>query len=126
MGVQIQETFFPQDGARPHTANEIFHLLNEHFSNSAISDRFLQRFGYGWSWPPYSPDLNPCDYFLWWYPKDNTYRNNPHTADEMKEETEAAVTRTSPDTLGSVVANFQHQLQMMLDAGSSLAEYVFH
>ena len=21
----------------------------------------------GLEWPPYSPDLNPCDYFLWCY-----------------------------------------------------------
>jgi hypothetical protein len=58
------------------------------------------------SWPPYSTDLNPCDYCLWGYLKDNVYRNNPHTVHEMKRETEAAVIKIIPDILGRVLVNF--------------------
>jgi hypothetical protein len=32
-----------------------------------------------WSWSPYSPDMNPCAYFLWGFLKDSVYRNNSHT-----------------------------------------------
>jgi hypothetical protein len=45
-----------------HTKNAIFHALNEYFSNNAITDRFSGHFGYEWSWPPYSSDVNLCDY----------------------------------------------------------------
>jgi hypothetical protein len=31
MGVNMDETFFQQEGARPHTANAVLHFLNEHF-----------------------------------------------------------------------------------------------
>ncbi|GBM98968.1 hypothetical protein AVEN_181010-1 [Araneus ventricosus] len=31
-------------------------------------------------WPPYSPDLNPCDSFLWGYIKDKVYAGNPRAS----------------------------------------------
>lgn len=40
----------------------------------------------GWSWPQYSPDLNPCNHVLWGCLKDSVYRNNPHTIVILKEE----------------------------------------
>ena len=36
-------------------------------------------------WPPYSPDLNPPDYFLWGYLKDRVYQDNPDTIERLKE-----------------------------------------
>ncbi len=27
-------------------------------------------------WPPYCPDLNPCDYFLWGFLKDRVFSEN--------------------------------------------------
>jgi hypothetical protein len=44
----------------------------------------------------------------------------------MKEETEAAVIGIIPDNLGRGVANFQHRLQMMMDASGSHTKHVFH
>jgi hypothetical protein len=53
-------------------------------------------------------------------------RNNPYTVHEVKEETEAADIRITPDTLVRAVANSKHWLQIMLDAGGSHIEHVFH
>jgi hypothetical protein len=36
-------------------------------------------------WSLRSPDLNPCDFCLWGMLKDKVYVNNPHTAEELKE-----------------------------------------
>jgi hypothetical protein len=105
--------FFRKDVAQLHTANEILDLLHKHFSDHVSLNCFCQHFGYRWSRPPYSPDFNPCGYFLWRYLKDNGYRNNPQIFHEMKEETEAAVIGIIPDNLGRVATNFQHGLQMM-------------
>jgi hypothetical protein len=41
--------------------------LSEHFGGFVVSKPV--RFGCGWSWPPYSPDLSPSDYFTWEYGK---------------------------------------------------------
>ncbi|GBL96128.1 hypothetical protein AVEN_104354-1 [Araneus ventricosus] len=36
-------------------------------------------------WLPYSPDLIPCDYFLWGTWKYTDFRNNPATLHELEE-----------------------------------------
>jgi hypothetical protein len=61
----LEKHFFQWDGAQPHTANAVLDVLNENFDDRVLSNHFPEWFGYGRSWPPYSPDLNPCDYFLW-------------------------------------------------------------
>jgi hypothetical protein len=63
-----------QDGATAHTVTYSTHVLNEVFENRLIS-RGL--------WPARSPDLNPCDFYLWGNLKDNVYSNNPHTLVEL-------------------------------------------
>jgi hypothetical protein len=35
-------------------------------------------------WPKGSPDLNPCDFYLWGNLKNKVYSNNPHSLDELK------------------------------------------
>ena len=52
--------YFQQDGARPHTAAIVQTWLNSKFGNKFI-DKDL--------WPPRSPDLHPCDFYLWGYLK---------------------------------------------------------
>lgn len=52
-----------QDGAGPHTAAETIALLGNTFQMViSKNSSFIE-------WPPSSPDLNPCDYFLWGYAK---------------------------------------------------------
>jgi hypothetical protein len=68
--------YFMQDGATAHTATYSINVLNEVFENRLIS-RGL--------WPSRSPDLNPCDFYLWVNLKDKVYSNNPHTLVELKQ-----------------------------------------
>jgi inhibitor of nuclear factor kappa-B kinase subunit alpha len=65
-----------QDGATANTASYSINVLNEVFKDRLIS-RGL--------WPARSPDLNPCDFYLWENLKDNVYSNNPHTFVEIKQ-----------------------------------------
>ena len=60
----VQETWFQQDGATPHTAQQSLEAVEELFSNHVIS-----RFG-NISWHPRLPDLSVCDFFLWGYLKE--------------------------------------------------------
>jgi len=46
---------FQQDGAPCHTANTTQNYLRSNVPNFWSKEK----------WPPYSPDLNPCDYYLW-------------------------------------------------------------
>ena len=43
-------------------------------------------------WPPRSPDLTPCDFFLWGYVKDNAYKPPlPQNVRELQDRIPAAV-----------------------------------
>jgi hypothetical protein len=65
-----------QDGATAHTAIYSIFVLNEVFEDRLINRGFL---------PARSPDLNPCDFYLWGNLKDKMYSNNPHTLIELKQ-----------------------------------------
>ncbi|GBM79190.1 hypothetical protein AVEN_209519-1 [Araneus ventricosus] len=58
--------WFMQDRARPHRTEKVFRFLDEYFGNRVIAldyPKFLYT-GTRMDWPPYWPDLTPCDYFL--------------------------------------------------------------
>jgi hypothetical protein len=66
---------FQQDSATAHMAKINFEALREVFTDSIIS-RGL--------WPPRSPDLTPCDFYLWESLKDKVCKTNSHTLEELR------------------------------------------
>ena len=71
--------WFQQDGSTAHTSCRSLSLLREMFPghvNSLCGDI---------GWPPHSPDLTPCDFFLWGYLKPNVYEQCPRTLEALKE-----------------------------------------
>ena len=50
-----EKSYFQQDGATAHTATAV---------QTYLTDRFGTRFIDKTKWPPRSPDLNPCDFFV--------------------------------------------------------------
>jgi hypothetical protein len=46
-------------------------FLHDIFDTCVISNRLPNRVACGQNWPPNSPDLNPWDYFLWGFLKEN-------------------------------------------------------
>jgi hypothetical protein len=90
-----------------------------------LPNRFPEQFGYGWSWPSYSPDLNPCNYFLWGFLKDTVYKNNLHTTEELQHEISATVISVTEETPARDVRNFRYRLQMVLDTDGAHIENVF-
>ena len=71
---------FQQDGAPPHCSKKAIECLTEKFDE----DRLISR-NSSFAWPPYSPDLNPCDYYLWGYLKSKVYCDPyPVTTEQLK------------------------------------------
>ncbi|GBN93660.1 hypothetical protein AVEN_24970-1 [Araneus ventricosus] len=66
--VGVDSTIFMQDGAPPHIATPVKQLLNLHFGNDRINSH-----NFATAWPPRSPDMNPCDFWLWGCLKDVVY-----------------------------------------------------
>ena len=58
------ELWFMQDGHPAHTSNLGIQSVRAIFHQKIIGDRTQ------FPWPPHSPDLTPCDFFLWGYIKE--------------------------------------------------------
>ena len=61
------------DGAPCHYHCNVRNFLNETLPQRWIG-RAVNNDQHLLLWPPRSPDLTPCDFFLWGYVKDNAYK----------------------------------------------------
>jgi hypothetical protein len=74
------DVWFQQDGATAHTARRLGANLKEVFPGRVVS---LHK---AVPWPPRSPDLSPCDFFLLWgYLKAEVFKHRPRSLDQLKE-----------------------------------------
>jgi hypothetical protein len=62
-------------------------------------------------WPPRSPDLSICDFYLWGNLKGKVYKNNPRTADALKTEIRNIVHSINGDELQRVFRNFMRRCE---------------
>jgi inhibitor of nuclear factor kappa-B kinase subunit alpha len=96
-----------QDGATAHTAIYSINVLNKVFEDRLIS-RGL--------WPARSPDLNPCDFYLWGNLKDKVYSSNPHTLVELKQSIHETVSSIKVSKLKLVSNNIFKRFEVCLRA----------
>ena len=95
-----------QDGAPPYYAVVVRNWLEEKFG-----DRVISR-GFDNFWPPYSPDLNPCDFYLWGYLKSRVYIDSiPETCEQLKKNIRREIRRINSETLATVYDNVLVRLQ---------------
>ena len=80
--VDLAQTYFMQDGASPHIYRPVKDWLFGKFGDRVISRHFET------PWPARSPDLTPCDYFMWGWAKDKVYQKMPY---QNREELRTAV-----------------------------------
>ena len=79
-------------------------------------------------WPPRSPDLTTCDFFLWGYLKELVYVQRPfNDVNELRDtiETVCDEIRGDPDFLDKLAAAsraFRHRLQKCIDIGGRQVE----
>lgn len=57
--IEFNQVWFQQDGAPAHFGRPILNFVNNTFPNRWIGRRGTTE------WPARSPDLTPCDFFLW-------------------------------------------------------------
>ena len=68
-----------QDGAPAHRFHMVRNLLDEMFDNRVIG------LGHQVEWPPRSPDLTPCNFFLWGYLKSKVFVSPPDSLDDLRQ-----------------------------------------
>ena len=99
--------YFQQDGATPHTANMVQNWMRE-----KMGKKFMDKS----KWPPRSPDLYPCDYFLWGYLKQKVYNPLPKNLEELKVNIERETQKISKNMLNSTFLNFEKRLNLVINA----------
>jgi hypothetical protein len=122
----LHAQWFQQDGARPHATPEVLEFLHSKFQQRIVSNRFPQQFQCGFSWPPCSPDLNPCDYFLWGYLKDKVFSSALRTPPELNKRIKESCAHVRSGMLTSAVQNFVLRRQAVRESQGAHIEHVIH
>ncbi|GFW84945.1 uncharacterized protein TNCV_682331 [Trichonephila clavipes] len=113
---------FMQDGAPPHIGLCVQQFLRQHVSN----DRVISR-AFPTAWPPRSPDLNPCDFWLWGYLKNLVYRGRLITLADLKDSITLHLRSISVDQLRSAFEQTLHRLQILhLEEGNHIEQHSLH
>lgn len=68
---KAENLWFQRDGASAHTSRCSLEIIKDMFSGHVVS------FQGDIEWHPRSPDLTPCDFFLWGYLKSKVFQICP-------------------------------------------------
>ena len=77
-------------------------------------------------WAPYSPDLNPLDYFVWGHLKDTVYRGAPLTIEELKLSIYQNIAKVNDDKelCQRVLENFKKQVTTCSERNGRHLEHI--
>ena len=106
---RIPHLVFQQDGAPPHWSRAVRAYLDD-----AFPDNWIGRGG-PTAWPARSPDVTPCDFFLWGYVKDRVYKTPVNDIDHLKEKIREAVASVTPDMLAATWRELRRRLVFLRD-----------
>ena len=101
-----------------HTSNVCLAWLRERFDDKLISRRCDVE------WAAHSPDLNPPDFYLLGYLKDNVYENNPQTIGELKAAITGKIRQIPKEECVRVIDNFARRLQVCLQRRGQNLEHI--
>ena len=99
-----------QYGALPHITCCVKQLLCHHFSD----DRIIYH-QFSTAWPPRSPTLNPCDFWLWGYLKTMVYHDPITSLSNLRESIERFVCSILQFMLHSTIEHVILCFQMVAD-----------
>ena len=115
---------FQQDGCPAHFHNDVRDYLNINLPQHWIGcfgqeDVALMR------WPPRSPDLTPCDFFLWEFVKDTVFVPPvPTNLRELHDHITAAVALIDCDMLARVWNELDYRLDVCHISGDGHIEHL--
>jgi len=77
-------------------------------------------------WPPRSPDLSACDFFVWGYLKSKVYVRKPRTVDDLKVSIHEEIAIVPQEMLVNVMQNFEDRLRTCVrQEGRHLSDIIF-
>ncbi|QQP37983.1 Transposable element tcb2 transposase [Caligus rogercresseyi] len=103
---------YQQDGAPAHTFNLVQKLVLRESRHVLVKGVLA----------PSSPDLNPCDYYLWGVLERDTNKRAHNTVDSLKAAIIQAVANLSSEQVAHVVGRFRHRVEAVIVKGGSWIE----
>ncbi len=113
---EIDEIVFMQDGAPPHFSRDVRAWLDETFP-----DRWIGRRG-PTEWPPRSPDLTPCDFWLWGHLKHLVYQKTYDNLEELKQAIRDACASIGDDVIERSLLAFKERLHRIIETNGDHIE----
>ncbi|XP_029641871.1 uncharacterized protein LOC115216553 [Octopus sinensis] len=110
------DLIFIQDGAPPNFAFTVRAWLDRHFPG-----RWMGRCGPP-EWPPRSPDLTVCEFYLWIYTKEEVYKTKPHTVADLETRIQEVLSHISDNALQKAVHSIPRRLRKLVDATGAHVE----
>ena len=122
----IKSYWFQQDGARPHSTDENLGRIAEVFQDRIIGLGAPQKTGGGIDWPPYSPDINVCDFFLWGAVKDKVYANPIQDLEMLKDRITEEIQAIPEEQIHAAIENFYTRIQHLVAIDGRHFENLIH
>lgn len=113
----VEDLIFMQDGTPPHFDVVVREWLNAHFPG-----RWMGRRG-PYEWPARSPDLTPCDFFLWGWLKDQVYETKPKTLEELEERIQEVMSSIPQEFLVKSVDAIPGRLEKLVAKSGAHIEF---
>jgi len=77
-------------------------------------------------WPARSPDLSPCDVFLWGYIKEKAFKHRPRSLEGLKERIQKEIDSIPPELTRRVTKSFRERLQQCVaNDGCHMSDLIF-
>lgn len=112
---------YMHDGAPAHYTKEVRDCLDENFrcwmGRGVGLNRLL-------AWPPRSPDLNMCDFYLWGYLNHMVHLAANDSIQQIQTKLIDEIAKISDHTLTNVQANLLKRLQKCIEADGHVFEHL--
>ena len=115
-----------QDGATPHRTKEVFKAIYNVYGNRVISLGYPKFSHGGIEWPPYFPDLNPCNFLLCGCIKEHCYSENPTTTEELMKAIRKTVNSILDEILSKVLYSFRKRINCCSSGDGEHFENIYH
>ncbi|KDR19593.1 hypothetical protein L798_06126, partial [Zootermopsis nevadensis] len=99
-------------------------FMHDERTRQILSHRFPQRHQCDRIWPPHSPDINPCDYFLWGFLKEQVFHQHPESMAELRACIMQVCSTIDEDLCRRVVQNMNVRLEELVRQNGGHIEHV--
>ena len=73
-------------------------------------------------WAPYSPDLTPCDFFLWGYVKSKVYQTKPADLNELKARIQQVFDEMPQEMIARAMESYRRRLERCIQVNGKSVE----